>query len=74
MDNTKNPLAGAANLPAILTKRQAAVYLQTTTRYLERAVASGRLRALRPTGGMWRVRRKDIDAFLDSGATMEVKP
>ena len=30
-----NPLAGAENFPAILTKQQAAAYVQTTPRYLE---------------------------------------
>jgi len=56
---------------AILTKRQAASYLQTSPRYLERMMASGRLRAYRPTGKLWRVRRIDLDSFLNSGATIE---
>ena len=56
---------------AILTKRQAAAYLQTTPRFLERMVSSGRLRAFKPTGKLWRVRRCDLDTFLESGATME---
>ena len=59
-----------AQLPAILTKQQAAEYLQSTPRYIERAVQSGRLRALKPTGKLWRVRRSDLDAFLESGATI----
>ena len=62
--------AGLTNA-AILTKEQAAQYLQTTTRYIERMVTAGRLRALKPTGKLWRVRRRDLDAFLESGATME---
>jgi excisionase family DNA binding protein len=59
-----------AQLPAILTKQQAAEYLQATPRYIERMVQSGRLRALKPTGKLWRVRRSDLDAFLESGATI----
>jgi excisionase family DNA binding protein len=61
-----------AELPsaAILNKQQAATYIQATPRYLERMVATGRLRAYRPTGKLWRVRRSDLDAFLESGATI----
>jgi excisionase family DNA binding protein len=55
---------------AILTKQQAAEYLQVTPRYLNRMVASGRLKALKPTGKLWRVRRRDLDAFLESGASI----
>ena len=58
------------NGAAILTKQQAAEYLQTTPRYIERMVASGRLRALRPTGKLWRVRLVDLMAFLDSGESI----
>jgi excisionase family DNA binding protein len=64
------PSAETVNNSAILTKHQAAEYLQVTPRYLERAVSSGRLRALKPTGKLWRVRRSDLDAFLESGATI----
>ena len=70
MGNSLNPLAGAANFPAILTKQQAAAYVQSTPRYLEQMVRSGRLRAFKPTGRFWRVRRSDLDAFLESGATI----
>jgi excisionase family DNA binding protein len=63
------PQAEAAN-SAILTKQQAAKYLQTTPRYIEHMVASGRLRALKPTGKLWRVRQSDLDAFLESGASI----
>jgi len=55
---------------AILTKKQAADYLQVTPRYLERMVRCGRLRALIPTGKLWRVRWSELDAFLESGATI----
>jgi excisionase family DNA binding protein len=70
MDNSLNPLAGPANFPAILTKQQAAAYVQSTPRYLEQMVRSGRLRALKPTGRFWRVRRTELDRFLEAGATM----
>ena len=43
----KNQQTGA-EIPAILTKQQAAEYLQTTPRYIERMVRLGRLRALKP--------------------------
>jgi excisionase family DNA binding protein len=69
MVTQKQPHAEAVN-SAILTKQQAAEYLQTTPRYIERMVRGGRLRALKPTGKLWRVRRSDLDAFLDSGATI----
>jgi excisionase family DNA binding protein len=67
------PQAEAVN-SAILTKQQAAEYLQTTPRYIERMVASGRLRALKPTGKLWRVRQSELDAFLESGASIAVQP
>ena len=60
----------AINHSAILTKQQAAEYLQATPRYIERMVASGRLRVFKPTGRLWRVRRKDLDTFLESGETI----
>jgi excisionase family DNA binding protein len=69
MAKANTPFAEAVN-SAILTKKQAAEYLQTTPRYLERMVTSGRLRALKPTGKLWRVRRSDLDAFLDTGASI----
>jgi excisionase family DNA binding protein len=62
--------ASELNSLAVLTKRQAAAYLQTTPRYIERMVASGRLRAYRPTGKLWRVRLSDLTSFLESGATI----
>jgi excisionase family DNA binding protein len=59
-----------AQLPAILTKRQAAEYVSCTPRYLENQIRAGRLRALKPTGKLVRIRAKDLEAFLDSGATI----
>lgn len=54
----------------ILTKREAANYVRCTPRYLERQIRAGRLKALKPTGKLVRIRRADLDAFLESGATI----
>jgi excisionase family DNA binding protein len=54
----------------ILTKREAANYIRCTLRYLERQIRAGRLKALKPTGKLVRIRRTDLDAFLESGATI----
>ena len=59
-----------AQIPAVLTKQEAAQFLRCTSRYLERMVRAGRLRACKPTGKLWRVRRVDLEAFLESGATI----
>lgn len=58
------------NSLAILTKREAASLLRVTTRYIERAITSGRLRACKPTGKMLRIYRRDLDKFLERGATI----
>jgi excisionase family DNA binding protein len=68
--NSASSHAAGLTTAAILTKQQAAEYLQTTTRYIERMVTSGKIRALKPTGKLWRVRQSDLDAFLESGATI----
>jgi excisionase family DNA binding protein len=46
---------------SLLTKRQAADYIGTSRRYVERAIVTGRLRALKPT---------DLNAFMESGASI----
>ena len=56
----------------ILTKREATDYIRCTIRYLERQIRAGRLKALKPTGKLVRIRRADLDAFLESGATIGV--
>ena len=72
MQNSINPLAGPENFPpAILTKQQAALYVQATPRYLERQVKAGRLRCLKPSGKFVRFRRSDLEKFLESGASMK---
>jgi excisionase family DNA binding protein len=65
----KQPQTEAVN-SAYLTKVQAAQLLGCTTRFLERAVAKGRLKALKPTAKFWRVRQSDLDKFLENGATI----
>ena len=54
----------------ILTKREAANYVRCTPRYIERQIRAGRLKALKPTGKLLRIRLSDLDAFLESGATI----
>jgi len=70
-NNKSKPSADAVIHSAILTKPEAAGYIRCTVRYLERQVRAGRLRALKPTGKLVRFFRRDLDAFLESGATME---
>jgi excisionase family DNA binding protein len=69
MQTTTMLRAGADN-PAILTKQEAADLLRCTVRYLERQIRAGRLRALKPTGKLVRIYRRDLDAFLETGATI----
>ena len=59
-----------AEIPARLTKRQAADYVCCTPRYLETQIRLGRLKALKPTGKLVRIRRADLEKFLESGATI----
>jgi len=54
----------------ILTKKECAELLKVTPRYIERAVMAGRLRAFKPTPGIFRVRRGDLMAFLESGSSL----
>jgi excisionase family DNA binding protein len=63
------PQTEAAN-SAILTKQQAAELLGCTTRYIERQIRAGRLRACKPSGKFVRIFRKDINAFLESCASI----
>jgi excisionase family DNA binding protein len=67
---TSNYTQAGAEIPAILTKRQAAEYVCCTPRYLETQIRAGRLKALKPTGKLVRIRRSDLEKFLESGATI----
>ena len=62
--------SAGAEIPAILTKRQAADYVCCTPRYLETQIRLGRLKALKPTGKLVRIRRADLEKFLESGSTI----
>jgi excisionase family DNA binding protein len=66
----EKPFADTVHKSALLTKQQAAAQLQVTTRYIERMVASGRLRAYKTTGGLLRIRQSALDNFLESGASI----
>ncbi len=66
---TNHPSVEAV-ISTILTKQEAATFVHCTTRYLERQIRAGRLRALKPTGKLVRIRRSDLEAFLESGATI----
>jgi excisionase family DNA binding protein len=68
---TAPTLVNGADQPSLLTKQQAAAYVQCTARFLERMVRSGRLRALKPSRKLVRFRRADLEAFLESGSSME---
>jgi excisionase family DNA binding protein len=54
----------------LFTLKQAAQYVICTPRYLQKQIRAGRLRALKPTGKLLRIRRSDLDTFLESGATI----
>ena len=54
----------------LLTLRQASQYVTCTPRYLQKQIRAGRLRALKPTGKLLRIRRIDLDRFLEAGATI----
>ena len=54
----------------LLTLRQASQYAICTPRYLQNQIRAGRLKALKPTSKLLRIRRVDLDRFLESGATI----
>jgi excisionase family DNA binding protein len=54
----------------LLTLKQAGQYAICTPRYLQKQIRAGRLKALKPTAKLLRIRRTDLDAFLESGATI----
>jgi excisionase family DNA binding protein len=70
MATKDKPSAEAVNNSAILTKAEAADVLRCTVRYIERVIRAGRLRACKPTGKFVRIYRRDLDAFLQSGASI----
>jgi excisionase family DNA binding protein len=54
----------------LFTLKQAAQYAICTPRYLQNQIRAGRLKALKPTGKLVRIRRADLEKFLESGATI----
>jgi excisionase family DNA binding protein len=70
MATTINPLAGAENFPAILTKQEAANFLRCSTRYIERVTRSGLLKVCKPSAKLVRIRRSDLEKFLESGSSI----
>jgi len=66
------PNSASLTAARLLTKKQAADYLQTSTRYVERMVTLGRLRAYKPTGKLCRFRLRDLDSFMESAASIAV--
>jgi excisionase family DNA binding protein len=70
VSNSASSQAAELNSAAILTKQQAGELLGCTVRYIERQIHAGRLRACKPTGKFVRIFRRDIDAFLLSGASI----
>lgn len=70
MGNNEKPSAGTVSNSALLTLAQAAQYTICTPRYLQNQIRAGRLKALKPTSKLLRIRRSDLDAFLESGATI----
>lgn len=55
----------------LFTLKQAAEYTICTPRYLQNQIRLGRLKALKPTGKLLRIRPSDLEKFLESGATIE---
>jgi excisionase family DNA binding protein len=66
----RNSEGRGIELIPLRTTRDACEYLQCTRRFLERMVQSGRLRALKPSRKLVRYRQVDLDAFVESGATI----
>ena len=54
----------------LFTLKQAARYALCTPRYLQNQIRLGRLKALKPTGKLVRIRRADLEKFLESGVTI----
>ena len=54
----------------LLTLSQAAQYAICTPRYLQKQIRAGRIKALKPTAKFLRIRRGELDRFLESGATI----
>jgi excisionase family DNA binding protein len=69
-----NSNTNAECFSAYLTKCEAAKYLKVSTRFLERAINDGRLRAYKPSLKIVRFRRSELDSFMSSVATAFLCP
>ncbi len=58
-------------LPAILTLKQAAEYLQLNPDELERALEQNQIPGGQKVIGKWRIRRESLDSFLDNPQLVE---
>jgi excisionase family DNA binding protein len=54
----------------MLNKREASARLGVCTRTIERLVTTGRLRAFKPTFGIYRIRESDLTKFIEAGSTI----
>lgn len=54
-----------ARWPAAMSKAEASKYLSISQRSLERRIACGDIKLVRIGGGCYRIRRQDLDAYLD---------
>jgi len=63
-----HPTQGLNDLP-ILTLHQAAELLQTSIKYVRKQISLGKLRASKLSFKAVRVLRRDLDAFIEAGAT-----
>jgi excisionase family DNA binding protein len=66
----KNKTLAGAVIPALLTRNEAANYLRCTPKYIDNQIRAGRLKACKPTGKLVRIYQGDVDAFLQSGASV----
>ena len=48
------------------TREEAAEYLRVGTRTLDRWIAAGKLRAFKKSSRLVRLKREDLDSFMDS--------
>lgn len=65
--------ASPIGFPKPLTKVELATVLDTSVRFIEQEVKAGNLRGIRLSNRSMRFMPRDIQAWLDSKATQEVK-
>jgi excisionase family DNA binding protein len=66
------PAEAVSNSATYLTKPEAAELLKVSQRFIERQVRAGRLRALKLSSKVVRFSRRDLDSFLNRGASFFV--